>query len=246
MSALTKAESSRYSECLSVVRATKEQAEQFALACLEIRDSKLYREQYDTWEDFCRSELKKSKTQINRLIASEQLSLSIESLTPTGVKPKNERAARELATIPAKDRAAVIREAAKESETNEVSVAEIKAAAAKVAKPPPPPLVLDDEGNAVTHPKAIEAFQGRDAIEDVAKAAHDLLRTVEELATTPAGSRLNVGTIKAAVNDIKTHLRRQMPHVVCPNYPRNCGPRCRCHDTGWITKLELDNSGVKK
>jgi hypothetical protein len=51
---------------------------------LEIRDSRLYRQEFDTFEDYCRERWKMSKTNANRLIDAAEVATNV---TPIGVIP---------------------------------------------------------------------------------------------------------------------------------------------------------------
>lgn len=67
-------------------------------ALLAIRDHRLYRADYATFEDYCRVRWRISKTHANRLIDSAEVA---ENLTPLGVMlPTNEAQARPLAQLP--------------------------------------------------------------------------------------------------------------------------------------------------
>ena len=66
-------------------------------ALMEIRDSKLYRVEYKTFEAYCRDKWGMSKTQANRLISS---SGAAQNLAPIGVIPVSESQARPLTTLP--------------------------------------------------------------------------------------------------------------------------------------------------
>jgi hypothetical protein len=70
---------------------------------IRIRDERLYREEYDTFEDFCKATLGKSKTYINNVIQGYEL---IQALIAQGetVLPDSERLARQLAKYPKSDR----------------------------------------------------------------------------------------------------------------------------------------------
>jgi hypothetical protein len=70
---------------------------------IRIRDERLYREEYDTFEDFCKATLGKSKTYINNVIQGYEL---IQALIAQGetVLPDSERLARQLAKYPKGDR----------------------------------------------------------------------------------------------------------------------------------------------
>jgi hypothetical protein len=65
-------------------------------AFLEIRDSRLYRENYSTFEAYCRERWGMSKTHSNRLIDASDV---VRTLTPSGVIPTYEAQARELAPL---------------------------------------------------------------------------------------------------------------------------------------------------
>ena len=51
-------------------------------ALLEIRDARLYRQDYNTFEEYCQERWNLSKTHSNRLIAASEV---VQNLTPIGV-----------------------------------------------------------------------------------------------------------------------------------------------------------------
>ncbi len=65
-------------------------------ALLSIRDRRLYREDFPTFEDYCRERWGWSKTHVNRQIDAAKV---VQNLTPIGVKPQNEAQARELTRL---------------------------------------------------------------------------------------------------------------------------------------------------
>jgi hypothetical protein len=64
-----------------------------------IRDERLYREEFNTFEDFCRAELGHSKTYANNLIIGFSVTKELSDAWFT-VLPNGERVARELAKYP--------------------------------------------------------------------------------------------------------------------------------------------------
>ena len=68
-------------------------------ALVEIRDRRLYREEFGTWESYCRDMLGYSKAQANRLISGAEV---LTDLAPIGAKmmPARESHLRELARLP--------------------------------------------------------------------------------------------------------------------------------------------------
>lgn len=65
-------------------------------ALASIRDNRLYRADFDTFEDYAESRWGFSKTHANRLVAASEVAAI---LTPMGVEINNERQARELAPL---------------------------------------------------------------------------------------------------------------------------------------------------
>lgn len=71
--------------------------EDVARALEDVRNRRLYREEYATFEDFCRAELGKSRRQIDRVISASQIN---DNLRPIGLNPVVESVARVLAPLP--------------------------------------------------------------------------------------------------------------------------------------------------
>jgi len=77
--------------------------ERVAKDMLMIRDQRLYREEYDTFEEFCRGTLGRSKTHVNRMIQAGDVIRGLMAAGET-VLPNNEHLARQLAVYPERDR----------------------------------------------------------------------------------------------------------------------------------------------
>lgn len=98
-------------------------------ALKEIRENRLYREEFPTWEAFCRQIVGSSKTQANRQIQASALVIEMREMTPNGVKsdpdlplPANEAQARVLAPIKGAEKRWEVWEAAvRQSDGNQVS-----------------------------------------------------------------------------------------------------------------------------
>jgi|SRR5215510_1234226 len=67
-------------------------------ALLKIRDERLYREQYGTFEEYCRKRWKWGRQYVNRQIAAAEVS---QNLVPIGTTPQTESQARELTPLSA-------------------------------------------------------------------------------------------------------------------------------------------------
>jgi len=92
--------------------------ERVAADMLEIRDQRLYREEFGTFEEFCRETLGRSKTQVNRMIQAGDV---IKGLMAAGetVLPNNFRIAYELALYPPRDRQLIWKRARQIADRND-------------------------------------------------------------------------------------------------------------------------------
>lgn len=93
-------------------------------ALAEIRDGKLYRVHYDTFEDYCQKRWGMSKTHVNRLVAS---SLVVSNLTPIGVIPQTESQARPLASLTPDQQREVWQTAVNTAPNGKVTAAHVEA-----------------------------------------------------------------------------------------------------------------------
>lgn len=97
-STLTRNESMRLDELETTIDAGLKTFVDVGLALMEIRDGRLYRESYGTFEDYCRERWGMVRQHANRLIAAAGV---IENLEPIGsILPETESQARPLAQLP--------------------------------------------------------------------------------------------------------------------------------------------------
>lgn len=95
-------------------------------ALLQIRDSKLYRSDYSTFEDYCRERWGWNRRYCNRLIEASSV---IQKMGPIGPKVAAESQARELARVEPEKRAQVLETA---SSNGDLTAKRIREAAAKI------------------------------------------------------------------------------------------------------------------
>src|SRR5690606_18478059 len=93
---LTVAEADQLAHCEAVIAKGLQTFIEVGQALLTIRDNRLYRTSYGTFEEYCRKTWGMSKTHANRVIDSAEVA---EVLTPIGVTPATESQARELAPL---------------------------------------------------------------------------------------------------------------------------------------------------
>jgi hypothetical protein len=94
---LSRSETRELAECEAVIQRGLATFIEVGSALLKIRDDRLYRATYGTFEKYCQERWQMSKTHANRMIESTGV---CENLTPIGVKPKSESVTRPLAPRP--------------------------------------------------------------------------------------------------------------------------------------------------
>ncbi len=92
-----------------------------ALIC--IRDNRLYKENYSTFEDYCLKKWEITRQHANRLISSSKV---IDILEPMGSIPKSERQVREIAQAPSEKQTEVWQTAQEETGKEQPTAKEIK------------------------------------------------------------------------------------------------------------------------
>jgi hypothetical protein len=94
---LTDAESSKLAEAEATISAGLQTFYEVGNALLLIRDARLYRQDYPTFEDYCRDKWSMGASRARQLIAAASVVANLESVTT--VTPANEAQARELAAL---------------------------------------------------------------------------------------------------------------------------------------------------
>lgn len=79
-------------------------------ALAKIRDGRLYRAEFSTFEDYCQTRWSLGRNYVNRLVAAAEV---VADVVPIGTKPKSESQARPLASVPKEERAEVWQEVVK-------------------------------------------------------------------------------------------------------------------------------------
>ena len=108
-------------------------------ALAEIRNLKLYRNEYETFDAYLETKWKVSRSWACRQIQAAET----VKLLPTGNKPTTERQARPLTNLPAGDRAAAWGDAVKASLTGTPTAKAVEAAVNKRTGKPPEPSEAD-------------------------------------------------------------------------------------------------------
>lgn len=113
--ALTVAEQTELAQHEAVIERGLKTFVDVGLALLAIRDGRLYRQEYDTFEEYCRQRWGFQRHRANRLIAAAEVS---QNLVPIGTIPANEAQARPLTCLEPEDQRIVWQRVVEESHGN--------------------------------------------------------------------------------------------------------------------------------
>lgn len=146
MTAIERADADRLVELETVIDSGLRTFVEVGTALAEVRDSRLYRDHHETFEDYCRDRWNMSRFYAHRLIDAADVvtSLPIGNTAP----PTNEAQARALAAVPTEKRAEVWRQAVEE--TGGKPTAAVVTAISK----PKPVIGVDLETGEITDPVA--------------------------------------------------------------------------------------------
>lgn len=195
---LTTQETVRLCELERIIQKGKDTFVEVGTALAEIRDSRIYRATFKTFEDYCDKRWEFSKRQCDRLISAAKVT---KNLGPIGPKPESEAQARPLAKLPAEQQPAAwerAQEIAKE-ESKPVAARHVEAAVLEVMPKEEPETVVVDESKPA---KKLPKFVPDDARRLWTLAKTDLDKILKE-----DKSRVSVlqDVIKYAQNRIDTN-----------------------------------------
>ena len=106
---ITLSESKRFVELEKTIERGKKTFVEVGTALAEIRDGKLFRSDFDSFEEYCKDKWGWNRAYAGKLIESAEVVKSLPEIVSHGIQ--NERQARELAKVEPEQRAAVITKA---------------------------------------------------------------------------------------------------------------------------------------
>lgn len=136
--ALTVPELSRRAELETTIERGLQTFVDVGLALMEIRDARLYRADYGTFEEYCRERWGWTRRHTNRLIASAEV---VDNLGPIGpILPSTESQARPLAALPPDLQRDVWSEALDTAPNGKVTAAHVQGVVDRMTQPEPRPM----------------------------------------------------------------------------------------------------------
>lgn len=228
---LTKLESRSLSEYEEIIRNGKESFIKVGQALLNVRDGRLFRDSYVTFEDYCQKKWGFNRTRGQQLI---QAAITIAE-TDGGEAITNERQAREIAKVPKEKRGEVLSRAGASGVPTAASIS--KAAATK------DPIELDKEGRAIP-PKALAFWHRSDEVQELLTGFSRIINVVKkaQAAGDPMYAEMNFANTISKMEEAWQDLKRALPYVVCTTCQGHVLSPCQfCHNRGLISKFAWDH-----
>lgn len=243
--ALTPPEIADLERLEKVVEKGKQTFVEVGLALAEIRERKLYRRDYDTFEAYCQERWGWTRVRAHQLIQAAQV---VEAL-PSKCKPvvNTERAARELGKLPVPEQKRVVEEAQKNGDSVAAIVRRHLPPPPQVnaKRIPPPPVVAPAPEVRRCHtgweiPAAIlplwERAEEVQGLLSSLSTLRGILRKAEE-EKDKVFAEVNFSSIKAHLDQAYADLKTAKPYAVCPTClgktPDNCA---LCKGRGFISE----------
>lgn len=261
-SPLSKAEAARYKLCTETILQSLQSQFDGGIALIEVRDAKLYRQEFDTFEEYCAEVLKISRGQAYRLIEAATVK---ESLPPKlSEKITNERQARALADVPPEDRAAVIKAAEKSGDITGESISQaisqmspmgdtngpIESGKSNKSINAKPPIELDEIGYQIPA-ECVPVWSRRGELVMLMGLVSKVKCSIEQAKSEDDPLFLGIrNTILAELTGVHYQLSSKKPYAVCTQcqgHPNVNPAPCRlCYGTGLIGKEAYESVTAKE
>lgn len=259
MEALTEAaRRKRFQHCRQTIKSKLDDVFEVAALLMEIRDEKLYRDEFKTFSEFCESEFKIGKSRAYQLIAAARVKSEMSTIVD---KPgdsnidnealTNEAQVRVVAKIPPEKRSEVLSKARAAGPLTSASIAKAAeevcgpepAVTAKQA-PPKPVIELDCTGFAIPA-KCLPLWQRRPEVQKVLTALSNVrtaLRAAQEAQDVlwqPVTNKGETWTmLLKSLDQAYATTGVAMPYAVCPTCQGQLADMCiECKGRGMVSEF---------
>ena len=228
MSELNTSEVSRLEVLEGMIDAGMRSFMEVGAALAEIRENRLYRAQYETFEDYCQRRWRFTASRGRQLMSAVE---AIASLSDEVQKPTNASQANALAAVDLEDRDEAWGMALQtaEEEGRPVTAKDVQNASRRLV--PTESLSIGATNMMEVEPLFREAL---DALKKASDAADALSRSNAKAWLLTSGSAL-----LKHLRDARDHVRGAKPASVCPEFD---GESCnKCLGVGWVNKTRLES-----
>jgi hypothetical protein len=233
MSAITSQEFADLARLEATIQAGRNTFVSVGIAVGEIRERRLYRKDYDTFEDYCQVRWGWNAQRSRQLINAA----AVVQALPVGTMVPTERAARELGRVPEPERAAVVDRALATGKT--VTAKAIQTAAIEIAAKVEPDVVRDSEGYPV--PEGLVQFFTRiPEIESLLKSLSGVIAVLKKASESDDRifGEVNTTGLASDLRKISYSIGRAAPFSVCyqcQGHPE-VAPCMMCKGRGFLSK----------
>lgn len=244
---LAKLDQEHLCELEGVIETGKRTFVAVGLALEEIRQDKLYRAGYKTFEEYCQKRwgwnAQRGRQLINSALVVESLAKELGTTVPILLDETDisERAVREIAKVPESNRADALKQA---SDSGSVTSKSIVAAARKVTTPPENR--LDAVGRAIPAEIVPDWDRAATVAARLRACASEIKLTVERgLADKDIVFAEITNPTVAEASGLQYTLSQIAPHAVCPTCQGRNRKNCQlCRKRGWISKFLFNSPAV--
>lgn len=235
MSAITSQEFADLARLEATIQAGKNTFESVGIAVEEIRERRLYRKDYDTFEAYCQVRWGWNRHRASQLIKAASVVRALPTHLVTLVT--TERAARELGRVPEPERAAVVDRALATGKT--VTAKAIQTAAIEIAAKVEPDVVRDSEGYPV--PEGLIPFFTRiPEIESLLKSLSGVIAVLKKASESDDRmfGEVNTTGLASDLRKVSYSIGRAAPFSVCyqcQGHPE-VAPCMMCKGRGFLSK----------
>lgn len=235
VTALSKIERSRFNEIEKSIERTKMAFIECGQLLMEVRDQKLYREEYPSFDDYCSVRWKFTRQRASQLIQAVVMVKQLPERVSTRVD--SEKSARELAQVPKDKRVAVMDSI---PEKMEISPKTIKAAAEEKEKEP-----LDKTSHPIPALIRDDWFRAEEVGRDLMQAISEVKVRIEK---GIADEDVIFNEIKKSqpVTELKSIygiVSNIVPYSVCTSCQGHSRSKCSfCRGRGFISKFLFDHA----
>jgi hypothetical protein len=229
---LTTRESAELKKLEAVIKKHKDAWIQVGEALTKIRDTKLYREKYETFEAYCEEVWGWSKKHAYHLIASAPIGKSNPLLTSAN-------AAKALSKVPVPQRAAVVAQAASSGAVTAKSIANA------AQKPPVTTAAVQKDGTGFPiPPESLDLWESAETVVEILTYLAAIRSRIDD--AQDSGNKLfaevNFKSVCASIDQAKADLETARPYAVCVTCngtePEGC---LDCKGRGFVSKFYWKN-----
>lgn len=252
MNELTTSESNRFSKLETTIKQTQGAFIACGNALMEIRDSRLYRDKYSTFAEYCEKRWGWTRRHADQLITSAKLVLELKNENDRsqnendrsqniGRALQNEWQVRALVNVAPENRLRVLKAAIK---AGNVTAAGITEAAQQDTNSEEPIIAVDKTGYPVPESSMIYWMRSVEVEEILLHISRARSRAKElQDSKDPMYCEVNMNSVYADLCNAYNSFKLALPHAVCPVCQGQTADTCTlCGGRGLISKFRFETA----